>query len=200
MYFGSVNRLVSASRIFIQPLPRAFKRSGQEQGPDELHQLLALWHNRRRSLVTTRQHLVGEAESLLCELPLDLSEQLPDTKAVKQRLTALIRRNRRRRYDPPTRLRLQLLDGYHQQIHALDREEKQVIAHLEELVRRSGSTLGELIDMAKLGITIWVLLALSRLDVRLQAVTQPAQQLPHRREVNLVAQLPQSAGEMPNAL
>ena len=129
-------------------LPRAFKRAGQDQGPDELHQLLGLWHNRRRSILAGRQHLVNEAEQLLCELPLELREQLPDTKSVRPRLAALQRRNRRRRYDAPTRLRLQLLDGYHQQIHALDHEEKQVIAHLEELVRRSGSTLGELCGLS----------------------------------------------------
>jgi transposase len=134
-----------AREVLAHPLlPKAFKRSGQDQGPDELHQLLALWHNRRRSLLTTRQHLVGEAESLLCELPLELSEPLPDTKAVKPRLEALARRNRRRRYDAPTRLRLQLLDGYRAQIKALELEEKQVVARLEELVERSGSTLGEL--------------------------------------------------------
>jgi Transposase IS116/IS110/IS902 family len=105
---------------------------------------LALWHNRRRSILTSRQHLVGEAEYLLCELPLELSGQLPDTKALKPRLAALARRNRRRRYDAPTELRLQLLDGYRAQIKALDLEEKQVVAQLEELVGRSGSTLGEL--------------------------------------------------------
>src|ERR1022692_4808592 len=60
-------------------LPKAFKRAGQEQGPDEQHQLLALWNNRRRSILTGRQHLVGEAEYLLCELPLELREQLPDS-------------------------------------------------------------------------------------------------------------------------
>jgi hypothetical protein len=109
-------------------LPKAFKRAGQEQGPDEQHQLLALWHNRRRSILTSRQHLVNEAEHLLCELPLELSEQLPDTKAVKPRLAALARRNRRRRYDAPTKLRLQLLEGYRAQITALDLEEKQVLA------------------------------------------------------------------------
>jgi transposase len=125
-------------------LPKAFKRAGQDQGPDELHQLLALWHNRRRSILTSRQHLVNEAENLLCELPLELREQMPDSKSVRPRLAALQRRNRRRRYDPPTRLRLELLDGYHTQIKALDREEKQVVAHLEALVRQSGSTLGEL--------------------------------------------------------
>ncbi len=134
-----------AREVLAHPLlPKAFKRSGQEQGPDELHQLLALWHNRRRSILTTRQHLIGEAESLLCELPLELREQLPDTKAVKPRLAALARRNRRRRYDAPTKLRLELLDGYRGQIKALEVEEKQVLAQLEELVGRSGSTLGEL--------------------------------------------------------
>lgn len=134
-----------AREVLAHPLlPKAFKRSGQEQGPDEQHQLLALWHNRRRSILTSRQHLVGEAEYLLCQLPLELSSQLPDTKAVKPRLAALERRNRRRRYDAPTRLRLQLLDGYRTQIKALELEEKQVIAQLKALVDRSGSTLGEL--------------------------------------------------------
>jgi transposase len=129
-------------------LPKAFKRAGADQGPDELHQLLSLWHNRRRSILTSRQHLVGEAEYLLCELPLELRERLPNSKSVRPRLAALARRNRRRRDDPPTRLRLHLLDGYHEQIHALDREERQVVAALDELVRRSGSTLGELCGLS----------------------------------------------------
>jgi transposase len=134
-----------AREVLAHPLlPKAFKRAGQDQGPDELHQLLALWHNRRRSILTSRQHLVNEAEPLLSELPLGLRDQLPDSRAVRPRLAALARRNRRRRYDPPTRLRLQMLDGYRAQIQGLDREEKQVVAQLEELVRQSGSTLGEL--------------------------------------------------------
>ena len=41
-------------------------------------------------------------------------------------------------------LRLQLLDGYCPQIRRSIREEKQVVPQLEELVSRSGSTLGEL--------------------------------------------------------
>jgi len=129
-------------------LPKAFKRAGQEQGPDEQHQLLALWHNRRRSILKGRQHLMGEAEQLLCELPLELREQLPDTKAIRPRLAALARRNRRLRYDAPTRLRLQLLDGYRAQIKALDLEEKHVVAQLEALVRQSGSALGELCGLS----------------------------------------------------
>jgi hypothetical protein len=125
-------------------LPKAFIRAGADQGPDELHRLLSLWHTRRRSILTSRQDLVGEAESLLCELPLELREQLPDSTLVRPRLAALQRRDRRRRYDPPTRLRWRLLDGYDQQIQALDREEKQVGAALDALVDQSGSTLGEL--------------------------------------------------------
>ena len=107
-----------------------------------------MWHNRRRSILTSRQHLVNEAEHLLCELPLELREQLPDTKAVRPRLAALARRNRRRRYDAPTPLRLQLLDDYRAQIKPLDREEKQVVAQLDALVRQSGSTLGELCGLS----------------------------------------------------
>jgi len=134
-----------AREVLAYPLlPKAFKRAGQDQGPDEHQQLLAIWHNRRLSILKSRQHLVNEAESLLCELPLDLREALPASKAVRPRLNALAARNRRRRYDPPTKLRLQMLDTYHAQIAALDLEEKQVIAHLRELVRDSGSTLAEL--------------------------------------------------------
>ena len=129
-------------------LPRAFKRAGQEQGPDEQHQLLALWNNRRRSILTSRQHLVNEAEHLLCELPLELRDELPDTKAVRPRLAALARRNRRRRYDTPARLRLQLLDAYRAQIAALDREELVVCQQLDSLVRACGSTLGELCGLS----------------------------------------------------
>ncbi len=125
-------------------LPKAFKRAGADSGPDELGQLLALWNNRRRSILTAVQHLVGEAEQLLCDLPLELREQLPDTKTVRPRLAALAHRNRRRRYDEPTRLRLQLLDGYRAQIKALDHDEREVVARLDGLVRQTGSTLSEL--------------------------------------------------------
>jgi transposase len=134
-----------AREVLAHPLlPKAFKRAGADSGPDEQHQLLALWHNRRRSILTSRQHVVNEAEHLLCELPLELRDQLPSTKAVRPRLAALAARNRRRRYDAPSTLRLQMLDSYRAQITALDREEKHVVAELKELVRRSGSTLGDL--------------------------------------------------------
>ena len=87
-------------------LPKAFKRAGRTAGRTSCSELLALWHNRRRSILTSRQHLVNEAERMLCGLPLELREQLPDSKAVRPRLAALAGRNRRRRYDAPTALRL----------------------------------------------------------------------------------------------
>ena len=125
-------------------LPKAFRRAGQDSGPDEQQQLLALWHHRRRSILTSRQHLLNEAESLLCELPLELREQLPDSKAVRPGWPRSPRRNRRRRYDAPTSLRLRMLDDYRVQVTALDREEKEVVAHLRALVQASGCTLAEL--------------------------------------------------------
>src|ERR1019366_8796991 len=129
-------------------LPRAFKRAGQDSGPDELHELLSLWHNQRRSILTSRQHLLNEAEHMLCGLPLPLREQLPDTKAVRLRLAALAARNRRRRYDQPTTLRLKLLDDYRARIAKLDADDKQVTAELAALVQTSGSTLGELCGLS----------------------------------------------------
>ena len=129
-------------------LPRAFKRAGQDSGPDELHELLSLWHNQRRSILTSRQHLLNEAEHMLCDLPLPLREQLPDTKAVRSRLAALAARNHRRRYDQPTTLRLKLLDEYRARIAKLDAQDKQVTAKLAALVKASGSTLGELCGLS----------------------------------------------------
>jgi transposase len=129
-------------------LPKAFKRAGQDSGPDELHELLSLWHNQRRSILASRQHLLNEGETMLSALPLELREQLPDSKAVRPRLAALARRNRRRRYDAPTALRLKLLDSHRAQIAKLDAEEKAVCQQLSSLVQASGSTLDELCGLS----------------------------------------------------
>ena len=129
-------------------LPRAFKRAGCDRGPDERAELLALWDKARRSLLSSRQHLVNEAEMLLAELPLELRDTLPASTAVRPRLAALARRDRTQRWDAPTALRLRLLDRYHQQIRELDDQERQVVAELATLVRASGSTLDELCGLA----------------------------------------------------
>lgn len=70
-------------------LPRAFKRAEGDAGPDETTELLGLWHQARRSLLKSRQHLLNEAEALLCALPEELRAQLPDVPDVRVRLGAL---------------------------------------------------------------------------------------------------------------
>ena len=85
---------------------------------------------------------------MLCELPLALRDQLPDSKAVRPRLQALARRNRRRRYDRPTALRLRLLDEHRARIAKLDSDEKTVCGELRALVRANGSTLDQLCGLS----------------------------------------------------
>jgi transposase len=128
-------------------LPKAFKRAGEQAGPDDSHEQLMLWQRRRRSLLTSRQHLLNEADALLSELPLELREQLPDSKAVRPRLAALARR-RRRRDDPVLALRLRLLADYRQQIARLDVDEQAVCRELAGLVKASGSTLDQLCGLS----------------------------------------------------
>jgi transposase len=129
-------------------LPRAFKRTAGEAGPNEQTELLGLWQRTRRSILASRQHLLNEAEILLAELPLELREQLPDSKAVRPRLAALAGRDRRRRWDAPTALRLRLLDDYQQRISGLDADERAVCRELAALVRASGSTLDHLCGLS----------------------------------------------------
>ena len=125
-------------------LPRAFKRAGTQTGPDEHGELLGLWHRQRRSLLKSRQHLLNEAEFLLAELPLELREQLPDSKAVRPRLAALARRNRRARWDAATTLRLRMLDDHRAQIARLDCAERDATKQLALLVVGADTTLGQL--------------------------------------------------------
>jgi transposase len=106
-----------------------------------------LYQRARRSLKTSRQHLLNEAEALLAELPLQLRDQLPDTTAVRPRLRALARR-RGRGQDAATTLRLRLLVDAHKRIVGLDADERAVCRELATLVRASGSTLDQLCGLA----------------------------------------------------
>ena len=133
-------------------LPRAFKRSGDDAGPDEQTELLRVWWAARCSLVKRRQHLLSEAEALLRDLPLALIERLPDRKAVRPRLAALVGATRRRRFDRPTALRLRLLEDYRAQIAELDSEEKTITRQLRALVQASGTTLGELCGLSTVSV------------------------------------------------
>jgi hypothetical protein len=138
-----------AREVLAHPmLPRAFKRAAdQPADPDPQHELLMLYQRARRSILTSRQHLLNEADILLAELPLELREQLPDSKAVRPRLLALARRRLRPR-DPVLALRVRLLVEHHRQITRLDREERAVTDQLAALVKASGSTLDQLCGLS----------------------------------------------------
>jgi len=129
-------------------MPRAFKRAEGDAGPDETAELLGLWHKARRSVLKSRQHILNEAESLLCELPLEMRELLPATKDVKARLAALARLERASTLDAPTRLRLELLDGYAKEVAELDAQEKLAVRQLARLTKAAGSTLDELCGLS----------------------------------------------------
>ena len=134
-------------------LPRAFKAAAAQAAPDEQRELLCLWHNKRRSLLKSRQHLLNEAEFLLADLPLGLREQLPDSKAVRPRLVALARRNRRARWDAATALRLAMLDDHRAQIARLDAAERDATRQLGLLVAAADTTLGELCGLSTRSVT-----------------------------------------------
>jgi transposase len=129
-------------------LPVAFKRAPGDAGPDETHELLALWHNQRRSLLKSRQHLLNEAEALLNELPEEIRADLPDDRSIRPRLKALAIRDRTVTWDPVTALRLRLLDEHAAAIAELDAREREASRELAHLVRRAGSTLHELCGIA----------------------------------------------------
>ncbi len=133
-------------------LPKAFKRAGQDAGPDQQTELLAVWWTARCSVIKRRQHLLTESEALLRELPLELIERLPDAKRVRPRLAALPRVTARRRLAPLTAVRVRILAGYRHEIANLDAEERQITRQLAELVSQSGSTLDELCGLATVSV------------------------------------------------
>ena len=133
-------------------LPRAFKRAGDDAGPDEQAELLAVWWQARCSLVKRRQQLLSESEALLRDLPLEVIEQLPEAKAVRPRLGALEGATRQRALDPPTALRVRLLDEYRDHIAKLDSQEKTITRELRALVQASGSTLDQLCGLSTISV------------------------------------------------
>ena len=133
-------------------LPKAFKRSGQDAGPDQQTELLAVWWTARCSVIKRRQHLLTESEALLRELPLELVERLPSVKRVRPRLAALPRVTARRRLTPPAAARVHILTGYRAQIAELDAQERQITRQLAELVSQAGSTLGQLCGLSTVSV------------------------------------------------
>jgi transposase len=129
-------------------LPRAFKRAEGDAGPDEVTELIALWHKARVSLLKSRQHLLNEAEALLAALPDVVRDQLPDSKNVRRRLRSLHRIDRASVSDEPTLLRLRLLDEHARSVAELDGREREASAQLGRLTAAAGSTLGGLCGIA----------------------------------------------------
>lgn len=128
-------------------LPIAFKRADGDVGPDVDREQLALLHKARKSLLKSRQHLLNEAESLLCELPLTIREQLPDVPDVRRRLRAL-RAITPAGDDPAVSLRFELLATHTDDIDRLDQREKQLTKKLAATIAAAGSTLDELVGLS----------------------------------------------------
>jgi len=129
-------------------VPVAFKRAGDDAGPDETTEMIALWHKARRSLLKSRQHLLNEAEALLCELPEPMRSSLPDTSEVRPRLVAVAGRDRSTPWDAATALRLRLLHDHAAAVADLDAREREAARELGRLIKAAGSTLGELCGIA----------------------------------------------------
>ena len=87
-----------------------------------MHELLALWHNQRRSILTSRQHLVNEAEHLLCSCRSSCASSCPTASAVRPRLAALQLATAAGAMTARPRS-AQLLDDYRTQIARLDAQE-----------------------------------------------------------------------------
>ena len=133
--------------------PVAFKRAGGDSGPDETAELLALWHNARRSLTKLRVQLLSEVETLLLALPEEIRDELPDTKGIRPRLATLMARDRSAHWDAATELRLRLLDHHAELIADVVEQDKEAARQLDVLVKRRGSTLGELCGLATRAVT-----------------------------------------------
>lgn len=129
-------------------MPRAFKRAAGDAGPDETHELITLWHKARRSIVTSRRHLLNEAEQLLCELPEALRATLPDTAHVRPRLRALVDASIPPPVDASTALRVRLLQRHAAAVAELDRQDLEAAGELRHLAQQAGSTLQQLCGIA----------------------------------------------------
>lgn len=148
---GKTDKLDSeriAKETLAEPdLPVAFKRAAGDAGPDPDREQLALLHKARKSLLKSRQHLLNEAESLLCELPLTIREQLPDVSDVRPRLRAR-RALSLDESDPTVALRLDLLATHTDDVDRLDRRERDLVKKLAATIATTGSTLDDLVGLS----------------------------------------------------
>ena len=129
-------------------LPVAFKRAAGDVGPDETTECLAVYHQARRSLLKSRQHLLNEAEAILMALPEAVTAALPETSEVRPRLAALadLDAGVTAGLGRADRARLGVLED---DIVELDRREAEGTTELGRLVALAGSTLSKLCGIAQ---------------------------------------------------
>src|SRR5262249_35594765 len=128
-------------------LPLAFKRSQQAAKPDQVVELLGLWHQARRSVLKSQQHLLNEAEDMLQAMPEAIRDRLPASKAVWLRLRALTTLSDEMSgedWDAPTALRLRLLGEHARALSELEQREEEICCEMAKLVKQTGSTLDQL--------------------------------------------------------
>ncbi|MGO9976778.1 MAG: hypothetical protein ACLP01_29060 [Solirubrobacteraceae bacterium] len=89
-----------------------------------------------------------KAEQLLCELPLEFREQLPDTKSVRPRRLPCSVATAAGATTPRRGCACNCPTATTSRSTRSIARRKQVVAHLEELVRQSGSTLRELCGLS----------------------------------------------------
>lgn len=140
-----------AREVLADPnLPAAFKRAHGNAGPDPVADQIALWHKARRSILTSRQHLLNEAESILIALPEQVQEVLGDHRDVRRRLDNLdlAAGLPLSTEDPVVALRLRLLAQTAADVADLDRRDAEATKQLATLVAAVGSTLDQLPGLA----------------------------------------------------
>ena len=138
-----------AREVLADPnLPKAFKRAAGDTGPDPVADQIALWHKARRSILTSRQHLLNEAESILIALPEQVQDVLGDHRDVRRRLEHLADIDAADIADPVVALRLRLLARTAVDVADLDRRDAEATTELAGLVAATGSTLERLPGLA----------------------------------------------------
>lgn len=132
-------------------LPVAFKRAAGDVGPDETTECLAVYHQARRSLLKSRQHLLNEAEAILMALPEAVTAALPETSEVRPRLGALadLDAGVTAGLGRADRARLGVLEDHRADIVKLDQREAEITTELGRLVALAGSTLSKLCGIAQ---------------------------------------------------
>jgi len=138
-----------AREVLADPaLPKAFKRAGGDAGPDPVADQIALWHKARRSILTSRQHLLNEAEAILIALPEVVQAALGESRDVRRRLDRLDLIGTDAVEDPVVVLRLRLLAETAADVNILDRRDAEATRELAVLVAQTGSTLDQLPGLA----------------------------------------------------